>query len=137
MTARAPSPRARDRGRAHGGDEGDGDPGRGSGLTSETSIRSHVSDRRARVRVAGALDLATRDRFLTEVEASLDADLLELDLRDLEYVDSTGLSAIIQANRRSEAEIGRRARLLIAEDGPVRRMLELTLLHLTLDVRVA
>ena len=62
---------------------------------------------------------------------------LELDLRDLEYVDSTGLSAIIEANRRSEAEIGRRARLLIREDGPVRRMLELTLLHLTLDVRVA
>ena len=56
------------------------------------------------MRVEGALDLATRDRFLAEVEASLDADLLELDLRDLEYVDSTGLSAIIEANRRSEAE---------------------------------
>jgi anti-anti-sigma factor len=103
----------------------------------ETSIRSQTSDRRARVSVAGALDLATRDRFLAEVEASLDADLLELDLRGLEYVDSTGLSAIIEANKRSEAEIGRRARLLITEDGPVRRMLELTLLHLTLDVRVA
>ncbi len=86
--------------------------------------------------VTGALDLATRDRFLAEVEASLDADVLELDLRSIEYVDSTGLSAIIEANRRSETEIGRRARLLIAEDGPVRRMLELTLLHLTLDVRV-
>jgi anti-anti-sigma factor len=96
-----------------------------------------VSDRRARVRVEGALDLATRDRFLAEVDASLDADLLELDLRGLEYVDSTGLSAIIEANKRSEAQIGRRARLLIREDGPVRRMLELTLLHLTLDVRVA
>ena len=102
----------------------------------ETSIRSQTSDRRARVSVAGALDLATRDRFLAEVEVSLDADLLELDLRHLEYVDSTGLSAILEANKRSEAEIGRRARVLIAEEGPVRRMLELTLLHLTLDVRV-
>jgi anti-anti-sigma factor len=88
------------------------------------------------VSVTGVLDLATRDRFLAEVEASLDADVLELDLRKLEYVDSTGLSAIIEANRRSEDEIGRRARLLIDEDGPVRRLLELTLLHLTLDVRV-
>ena len=96
-----------------------------------------MSDRRARVSVEGALDLATRDLFVAEVEASLDADVLELDLRQLDYVDSTGLSAIIEANRRSEAEIGRRARLLIAKDGPVRRMLELTLLHLTLDVRVA
>jgi anti-anti-sigma factor len=102
----------------------------------ETSIRSHTTDRRARVSVTGALDLATRDRFLAEVEASLDADVLELDLRHLEYVDSTGLSAILEADKRSEAEIGRRARLLIAEEGPVRRMLELTLLHLTLDVRV-
>ncbi|HTI32339.1 MAG TPA: STAS domain-containing protein [Miltoncostaea sp.] len=106
-------------------------------MTTDSLIRSHVSDRRARVSVEGALDLATRDRFLAEVEASLDADVLELDLRLLDYVDSTGLSAIIEANRRSEAEIGRRARLLIAKDGPVRRMLELTLLHLTLDVRVA
>jgi anti-anti-sigma factor len=106
-------------------------------LTADSSIRTHVTDHKARVQVEGALDLATRDRFLAEVEASLDAEILELDLRDLEYVDSTGLSAIIQANRRSEAETGRRARLLISKDGPVRRMLELTLLHLTLDVRVA
>ncbi len=106
-------------------------------MNTETSIRSHVTDRRARVQVEGALDLATRDRFLAEVEASLDADVLELDLRELDYVDSTGLSAIVEASRRSEARIGRRARLLIAKDGPVRRLLELTLLHLTLDVRVA
>ncbi len=106
-------------------------------LSAGGSIRSHVSGGRATVRAEGALDLATRDRFLAEVEASLGADVLELDLRGLEYVDSTGLSAIIQASRRSEAETGRRARLLIAEDGPVRRMLELTLLNRTLDVRVA
>jgi anti-anti-sigma factor len=106
-------------------------------MTAENVIRTQMSEGRARVQVDGALDLATRDRFLTEVDASLGADVLELDLRGLEYVDSTGLSAIIEANRRSEAQIGRRARLLIAEDGPVRRMLELTLLHLTLDVRVA
>ena len=34
----------------------------------ETSIRSHVSERRARVSVTGALDLATRDRLLAEIE---------------------------------------------------------------------
>ncbi|MGE0026444.1 MAG: STAS domain-containing protein [Thermoleophilia bacterium] len=106
-------------------------------MNTPNSIRTQVSGGRARVQVEGALDLATRDRFLAEVDASLDVDVLELDLRELEYVDSTGLSAIIEANKRSEARIGRRARLLIAEDGPVRRLLELTLLHLTLDVRLA
>ena len=102
-----------------------------------TSISSQTVGGRTRVCVEGALDLATRDRFLAEVEASLDAGAVELDLRRLDYVDSVGLAAIITANKRAEAESGRRARLLISEDGPVRRMLELTLLHLTLDVRVA
>jgi anti-anti-sigma factor len=103
----------------------------------ETSISSQRTGGRARVCVEGALDLATRDRFLSEVQASLDAGVLELDLRRLDYVDSVGLAAIITANKRIEAESGQRARLLISEDGPVRRLLELTLLHLTLDVRVA
>jgi anti-anti-sigma factor len=102
-----------------------------------TSISSQTTGGRARVCVEGALDLATRDRFLAEVQASLAAGVVELDLRRLEYVDSVGLSAIITANKRVEAETGERARLLISEDGPVRRLLELTLLHLTLDVRVA
>jgi anti-anti-sigma factor len=91
---------------------------------------------RARVVVAGALDLATRDRFLAEVDAAAGATMLELDLRGLEYVDSVGLSAIIEADRRAIATTGARARLLVAEEGPVRRMLELTLLHLSLDVRI-
>lgn len=107
------------------------------GAISAGRITSHRGDGRVRVRVAGALDLATRDRFLAEVEAALEGAALELDLRELEYVDSVGLSAIIDANRRAEALTGQRARLLISERGPVRRMLELTLLHLTLDVRVA
>ena len=91
-----------------------------------------------RVRVEGALDLATRDRFLGEVGAALDgADGLELDLRELDYIDSVGLSAIIEATRLAEHDTRQKARLLISPTGPVRRMLELTLLHLTLDVRVA
>ena len=92
---------------------------------------------RARVSVVGALELGARERFLAEVEAAATgATLLELDLRRLEYIDSVGISALIQANRHAIASTGARARLLITDDGPVRRMLELTLLHLTLDVRI-
>ena len=72
-----------------------------------------------------------------EVGAALDgADGLELDLRELDYIDSIGLAAIIEASRLAERDTLQKARLLISETGPVRRMLELTLLHLTLDVRV-
>ena len=70
------------------------------------------------------------------IDAAAGATMLELDLRGLEYVDSVGLSAIIEADRRAIATTGGRARLLVAEEGPVRRMLELTLLHLSLDVRI-
>ena len=102
-----------------------------------TRITRHRGDHRARVRIEGALDLATRDRFLAEVGAALDgADGLELDLRELDYIDSVGLAAILEASRRAERDTLQKARLLIAETGPVRRMLELTLLHLTLDIRV-
>ena len=101
-----------------------------------TTITLHRVRTGARVVVVGALELSTRDRFLAEVDAAAGATLLELDLRRLEYIDSVGISALIEANRRAIASTRARARLLIAEEGPVRRMLELTLLHLTLDVRI-
>jgi anti-anti-sigma factor len=102
-----------------------------------TTITLQRARTRARVSVVGALELATRDRFLAEVETAVaGATLLELDLRRLEYIDSVGISALIEANRHAIASTGARARLLISDEGAVRKMLELTLLHLTLDVRV-
>lgn len=90
---------------------------------------------RARVSVTGDLDLSQRDRFIAEVAAAVEAGTaIVLDLRRLESVDSTGLSSIIQADRLTRAQGGPPMKVLIADEGPVRRMFELTLLHLTLDV---
>ncbi len=90
---------------------------------------------RARVSVTGDLDLSQRDRFIAEVAAAAEAGTtITLDLRELESIDSTGLSSIIQADRLVQANGAPQMKVLIGADGPVRRMFELTLLHLTLDV---
>jgi anti-anti-sigma factor len=90
---------------------------------------------RARVSVTGDLDLSQRDRFIAEVAAATETGTaIVLDLRRLESIDSTGLSSIIQADRLVRSQGGPLMKVLIADEGPVRRMFELTLLHLTLDV---
>lgn len=82
-------------------------------------------DDRVIVEFAGELDLAGTPRAeatLREVEEAAPA-LLVIDLRPLEYIDSTGLSVIVSADRRAR-EAGR-AFAVVPNDRPVRRMLEM------------
>ncbi len=78
------------------------------------------------LRLEGELDLATAEqleRELLRVEAS-DALSIALDLSALEFIDSTGVRLIIQADARSRAE----SRRLVLLRGPsaVQRVFELT-----------
>ncbi len=98
-------------------------------------VRMEQSGDRARVSVVGGLDLAVRDRFMAEVgRAVAPGRTVLLDLRRVEVIDSVGLSSVVQASRMAEAQEGGHLRVLVSDTGPVRRMFELTLLHLTLDV---
>ena len=97
-------------------------------------IRTERAGDRARVIVTGDLDLAVRDRFIAEVARAVGPGRsVLLDLRRVEVIDSVGLSSVVEASRMAEAEEGGHLRVLLSDDGPVRRMFELTLLHLTLD----
>lgn len=90
---------------------------------------------RTRLRVTGDLGLGVRDLFMTRVgELSVAGAQLTLDLRHVTSIDSTGLSCVIQADRMARAAGCPAVRVLISDTGAVRRMFELTLLHLTLDV---
>jgi anti-sigma B factor antagonist len=89
----------------------------------ETRIRR---DGAAVVAVAGELDLASSPRLEEELErvGETDAGLLILDLRDLEFMDSTGLSLLVKAHQRA-SDAGRRFGLV--NGGPqVQRLLSLT-----------
>jgi anti-sigma B factor antagonist len=62
-----------------------------------------------RLVVSGELDLATAEVLeanLKEVESS-EPDVLVLDLRELEFMDSTGLRAVIAADARARERGGR------------------------------
>jgi anti-anti-sigma factor len=85
-----------------------------------------------RLRVGGELDLATRTTLREELrraEAS-DAKRIELDLRHLTFIDSTGIAVLIEAHKRSAN--GRRLRVSFV-GGQVREVLEMTGLTKVLD----
>jgi anti-sigma B factor antagonist len=78
------------------------------------------------IAVSGELDLASSPALQEELdrEAASDADLLIIDLRELDFMDSTGLSVLVRAHQRAE-EQGRRLAMV---KGPqqVQRLLSLT-----------
>ena len=80
------------------------------------------------LRLSGALDLAHAYRFDDRVRhAERDAtDCLVLDLRDLDFVDSAGMSRILAARRRAQ-RAGRRL-VLVRGSYAVQRFLQLAAL---------
>src|SRR4051812_38194153 len=79
---------------------------------------------------AGELDLATGPRVLAEVERLLAPDgpeRLVLDLSDVRFMDSSGLRAVLTAERRAR-DAGRRLALVEGSD-PVRHVFEITGMH--------
>jgi anti-sigma B factor antagonist len=87
----------------------------------EVTVQRH--DAVATVVVDGELDLATVPRLSPTLAEHGDARLLVLDLTALTFIDSTGVRALIEANR-SCAGSGSRL-VVLAGDGPVRRLLDL------------
>ena len=110
-------------------------PRRGRADGAGGSIRTELNGDRARVTVVGDLDLGVRDRFMAEIgRAVAPGRTVLLDLRQVEVIDSVGLSSVVHAARMAEAQEGGHLRVLVSGEGPVKRMFELTLLHLTLDI---
>jgi anti-anti-sigma factor len=75
--------------------------------------------------VSGELDLATSPALEAELErASAGPELVILDLRGVTFMDSTGLSLLVKAQRRAQDS---RRRLAVVKGGPqVERLLTLT-----------
>jgi anti-anti-sigma factor len=91
-------------------------------------LRCHVLPERSRVRVApeGELDLATADDLRAELDHLFSAGFTHvvLDLRQLSFLDSTGLRLILEARRDADA---RSIRLeLVPGPSGVQRVFEIT-----------
>ena len=78
------------------------------------------------VTASGELDLAAAPRLATVLSiATAGAEpCVVLDLTAVDFIDSTALGAIMHAS--TEAEATGKSMLVVALDGPVRRLLEIT-----------
>jgi anti-anti-sigma factor len=77
------------------------------------------------VHVVGALDIATTPRLAETLrESQSDAQLVVLDLRELEFTDSAGVHAIVDASSHAR-QVGRRL-LLLRGPANVQRVFALT-----------
>lgn len=76
--------------------------------------------------VEGEVDLATVPELETAIEAvfALDSAPLVIDLRESSFMDSTGLKALVMANRRFD-ESGRSFAVAVSA-GPVSRLIDLS-----------
>jgi anti-sigma B factor antagonist len=97
-------------------------------MNAQDNFRVEVrSENRAVVfAVGGELDLASSPTLEQELDRvrEADVDLLIVDLRDLRFMDSTGLHALVKANKRA-IEAGRR--FAVIQGGPqIQRLLSLT-----------
>ena len=105
-------------------------------LPPAASICSHVKRGLdvAFVSVAGELDLATAPQLERKLrERQSQARLVVLDLRELSFMDSSGVNAIVDANIRAQREGGR---LVILRGPPhVDRLFSLTGVDRELDIR--
>jgi anti-anti-sigma factor len=95
-------------------------------VQSHFRVEVRNADATTVISVSGELDLASSPALEEELErvAQSDAQLVVVDLRNLEFMDSTGLSVLVRAHQRAE-ESGRRLGLVNGSQ-QVQRLLTLT-----------
>jgi anti-sigma B factor antagonist len=94
-------------------------------VQSHFRVQVQSQDQATVIAVSGELDLASSPALQEELDrVAADSTLLIIDLRELDFMDSTGLSVLVRAHQRAE-EQGRRLAMV---KGPqqVQRLLSLT-----------
>jgi anti-anti-sigma factor len=100
------------------------------------TISTTLSGDTATVRVLGEIDLASVAEVVDAVtQASPPGGHLELDLRDVGFIDSAGIAGLNRC-RRSALGAGTGFAVRARRDGDVARLLEWTGLHGVIDVRL-
>ena len=93
---------------------------------SDFAVRTHERGRSFRVSLSGELDIAAIDELdahLEEIERR-EPSLIVLDLRELSFIDSSGLRSILKAHAR--ARDGRWRLALVEGPEPIQRVFQIT-----------
>ncbi|HTP20944.1 MAG TPA: STAS domain-containing protein [Solirubrobacteraceae bacterium] len=95
-------------------------------MQGDFGVETHTSGRLTTLTVTGELDLVSSPVLEREIERAngLDTDLILLDLRGLEFMDSTGLHLLVKAHQSAE-QAGHRLALTKGSE-QVQRLLDLT-----------
>ena len=95
-------------------------------MQSHFRVEVRSEGRTTVIGVSGELDLASSPALEEELDrvAASDSEMLIIDLRELDFMDSTGLSVLVRAHQRAEEQ----GRQLAMVKGPqqVQRLLSLT-----------
>ena len=96
-----------------------------------------LDERAMVVAVAGEIHASTAPQFSVRLNTAIDAGrtLLVLDLTDVTFIDSTGLSVLLNALRRLTRAGG--AMALVCSNPTVLRLFEITKLDTTFDIRTS
>jgi anti-anti-sigma factor len=97
-------------------------------------ITTEEAEGQIRVALVGELDIASTPQFeesLEKIEASAPA-VLVLDLRKVEFIDSTGLRAVIAADERARS--GGRRLVVVRGTAAVERVFSVTQLDQRLEI---
>jgi len=95
-----------------------------SSVPSHFRVKISQHGRATVLAASGELDLASGPALEQELERAQEAELIIVDLRSLQFIDSTGLSVLIRADQRAQAA-GRRF-ALVNGGSQVQRLLSLT-----------
>ncbi|MET0305764.1 MAG: STAS domain-containing protein [Solirubrobacterales bacterium] len=94
-------------------------------LTLRVSIDAQVQT----LALAGELDMANAATLSSELEAiesDAGSEPITIDLRELEFIDSTGIAVLVAAYRRARAEGESRLRFIRSKATGVQRVMDVT-----------
>ena len=95
-------------------------------MKSDFAVYTHTAGRATTLALTGELDLLSSPALEQELVAVADSDaeLIIIDLRELEFMDSTGLHVLVHAQQRMQ-DLGRRFALIRGGE-TVQRLFDLT-----------
>lgn len=93
------------------------------------TLRVSIDARAQTLALAGELDMANASTLASELEAleaSADGEAITIDLRELEFIDSTGIAILVAAHRRANAAGESRLRFVRSHATGVQRVMDVT-----------
>ena len=103
-------------------------------MESDFAVHTHITGRTVTLALTGELDIVSSpalEQTMAELSAS-DVELVVVDLRELQFMDSTGLHALIRAQQQAH-DLGREFALVRGPE-QVQRLFDLTGLVDTLTI---